>query len=300
MNTYSRFKSVIIKLHFSLTSLYSRIVTKGYYWWFINLAKSNVETGINPVSENNIIVSFTTLSHRAKYCLPTIQSLLTQTIKPNKIILWITESEKTCFNNLQKKQLRKLMKLKKAGLEILKTSDIGPLTKFLPAKELFPNALIVTADDDIIYPKRWLQDLYESYLKEPNCIHCYRAHNMLFNKNGALKQYNSWGFESKGIQGPSLDLFPTGVYGVLYAPQHLDENVLDKEKYKMLSYKNDDVWLKAMSLKKGVLCKKVRKNTKRFFELNFSEKAPLNQTNVHSSNNDIYIKTVWSHYFNLK
>ena len=63
---------------------------------------------------------------------------------------------------------------------------------------------------------------------------------------------------------------------------------------------NDDVWLKAMSLKKGVLCKKVKKTPPSFFEINFNKKSPLNLTNVHESHNDICIDNVWKHYFNTK
>lgn len=284
-----------LKLSFSTvlsTIVYLRIV-------YLNKPKSYI--GIDSKSDRNIIVSLTTLPHRTKHCLISIYYLLIQKeIKPNKIILWITEPENQFFKGFNKADRVLLKKLKQYGLEIHQTEDIGPLTKFLPTKEHFPNSIIVTSDDDIIYPRNWLKELYESYLKSPKHIHCYRAHKMTFHNDGSPKKYNSWQYESTGIEGPSLELFPTGVYGVLYAPDHLDKEVLNKELYKRLSFKNDDVWLKAMSLKKGVLCKKVKKETPSFLEINLTKKTPLNQANVHNSHNDIYINNVWKHYFSTK
>jgi hypothetical protein len=295
------FKRKIIEIGFFFKVSISKIVSYIIYSRIIFLSKPKTHTGIDPSSDKNIIVSLTTLPHRTKSSLITIYYLLFQEeIKPNKIILWITESENQTFKALNKRGRKLLEKLKQYGLEIHQTEDIGPFTKFLPTKEHYPNSIIVTSDDDIIYPRKWLKNLYESYLKSPEHIHCYRAHNMTFHDCGRPKKYNNWQFESIGIEGPSLELFPTGVCGVLYAPDHLDEQVLNKELYKRLSFKCDDVWLKAMSLKKGVLCKKVKKTPPYFFEINFNKKSPLNRTNVHESHNDICIDNVWKHYFNTK
>lgn len=292
-----KLKTKLVKLYFFLKRIKS-IATSFFYHFRLVYLKKHVKKGTNPNSSIDLIVSLTTLPHRLKHTLLSINSLLTQTLRPKKIILWIPISENQAIYKLSKKEKDLFEKFKQAGLEVMQTKDIGPLTKFLPTFEEYPDAIIVTSDDDIIYPKNWLKDLYSSYLKSPKNIHCYRAHKMNYNLKEELLEYSSWEFESNGNKGPCLTLFPTGVYGVLYPPGSLSNEILNRKLYKKLSYKADDVWLKAMSLLKSTPCEKVFANTPKFFEINFFNKGALNKTNVHKSQNDIYIQKVWKHYFN--
>ncbi len=39
--------------------------------------------------------------------------------------------------------------------------------------EKYPNAIIVTADDDLYYKKHWLKELYELYVSKPGYVHCH-------------------------------------------------------------------------------------------------------------------------------
>ena len=64
------------------------------------------------------------------------------------------------------KELKELMK---RGLEIRFCKDIGPHGKLIYALKEFPDAIVVTADDDMIYPKDWLEKLFESYKKKYRC-----------------------------------------------------------------------------------------------------------------------------------
>ena len=50
----------------------------------------------------------------------------------------------------------------KNGLEIRFVKDIGSYTKAIYAFKEFSESIIVTADDDIFYPKDWLKKLYLS------------------------------------------------------------------------------------------------------------------------------------------
>lgn len=52
--------------------------------------------------------------------------------------------------------------------------------------------------------------------------------------------------------------FLTGVGGVLYPPDSLDEEVMNEEVFLDICKYADDVWFYAMALKKGTLVNKVR------------------------------------------
>ncbi len=64
--------------------------------------------------------------------------------------------------------------------------------KLIPTLELYPNDVIVTADDDIFYPPHWLESLYTSYLENSNYIHVHRAHKITFKNENELESY--WNF----------------------------------------------------------------------------------------------------------
>ena len=183
--------------------------------------------------------------HKVHLC---IESLLRQSCKPDHLILWVSVPED--------KIPKKLARLKQRGLQIKFCKDIRSYRKIIYTLKGNPESLIVTADDDIFYPKDWLKQLYEAYQKEPQYIYCHRAHLMIKDVEGKLKKYMEWDFRSPGIQGPSLLLFPTGVGGVLYPPHSLSEEALNQEACMRLSPYNDDPWLKAMSCLKARNVKK--------------------------------------------
>ena len=96
--------------------------------------------------------------------------------------------------------------------------------------------------------------------------------------------------------------FPTGVGGVLYFPGCFDERILDEELFMSICPKADDIWLKAMSLKKGVLCKRVedyRNWGTRFLVVEDSQVTALKRSNKSGpQSNDVKFKAVWD-YFDL-
>ena len=52
---------------------------------------------------------------------------------------------------MHRSYLRNITRLRRHGLDIRTTEDIGPYKKIIPALLAFPEAIIVTADDDIFY-----------------------------------------------------------------------------------------------------------------------------------------------------
>lgn len=210
------------------------------------------DCGINKIKRNHeITISLTSYSYRVDKVNLAIQSLMDQEFKADRIVLYLDESK---FN--QSNIPSDLKILENRGLTIDFCRDIGPYTKLIPALKQYPDNLIVTVDDDMIYPRSLLRELYEAYVKNPQFIHCHRMHNMKLDANGKIKPYRKWDLKSN-VAEPGLLVFPTGVGGVLYPPGSLSDEVFNEKAFLSLSPGADDVWFKAMSLLNNIQCKKV-------------------------------------------
>ena len=97
------------------------------------------------LSQEEIIVSLTTYGARFYDVYLTIESIMQGTIKPNRIVLWVSEELKsTTLPIVLARQIER-------GLEIRYRRDLRSFTKLLYSLKEFPDATIVTIDDDVIY-----------------------------------------------------------------------------------------------------------------------------------------------------
>ena len=96
---------------------------------------------------NELVVSLTSYGPRLLTLHLTINSLLEQTITPDRIVVWIAEQE---FH------LIPVESRNHAGrVEFRSCKDVKSYKKLIPAVSAFPAAYIATADDDIycrLYP----------------------------------------------------------------------------------------------------------------------------------------------------
>jgi len=237
-----------------------------------------------------LIVSLTAIPERYNKLHLCIESLLQQSIKPDHIILWLSDKK----IDLPKK----LTKLTKRGLEIRYCEDIRSYRKIIYTLEEYPTAIIVTADDDVLYPKKWLGGLYEAHKAEPNVIHCHRSHHIKINSDGTLRPYKSWRFSPKKPEPGSLLTFPTGVSGVLYPPNSLYKDTTNKNLFTELAPTADDVWLKSMSILNNTLCQNTGIYKHEFTQIKGTQAKALWRENTKKDMNDIQIKAVWD-YFDL-
>jgi hypothetical protein len=247
--------------------------------------------------EPELIISLTTIPERIGFVAISLDSLLRQSLKPDRVILWLSESNEPGCPPIGRQSLPPdLQRLMQRGLEIRWCKDIRSFRKIIPTLRAHPEAIIVTADDDIIYPRHWLRMLYEAYQREPQFIHCHRAHLMQFDATGAALPYRQWQLLASGHMQPSKDLLPTGCGGVLYAPGHLHPEVLNEQVFMSLCPKADDAWLKAMSLMVNVACKKVTAETFTMIEIRIPNNRTLNSENLYRDGNDPQIKAVAEYY----
>lgn len=195
-------------------------------------------------TESRIIVSLTSYPARIKSVWLTVASLLQQTMKPNKVVLWLAEEQ---FPGHEIPD--SLQRLQKRGLEIRFCEDLKPHKKYYYAMQEYPGYYIVTADDDIFYPEDHIERLWKGYEKYRNTIVCHWSHRIDFDGQGEFIPYNDW--VDNGEEDPSFATLAVGCNGILYPPGCLPKETFDKNKIVELSLNTDDLWLKCMEILSG-------------------------------------------------
>ena len=212
--------------------------------------------GVNELKrEPQIIVTLTSYEKRFEDLEIAIYSLLNQSLKPDRIILWLSDRYDS-INDLP----YSLTRFIKNGLEIRFVKDIKSYTKVIYTFKEFPDAIIVTADDDVYYSKTWLEKLYYSYVTHPNDIQVHRAHRVVV-ENNKIMPYESW---TKHVEEESarFDNFLTGVGGVLYPPNCFSKEVLRADIFLKKAPYADDIWLWVMALAHGRKIRVVKNHIK--------------------------------------
>jgi len=189
-----------------------------------------------------IIVSLTTFPARINRIWIVIECILRQTHLPDKIILWLSKEQFPEPAILP----QNLLKLQKRGLEIVFCEgDLRSHKKYYYALSNYPNDILITIDDDIIYRSTLINDLVTLHRKYPKAICCDRALKIK-TMNRDILPYNRWEAAKKG-EGPSFNIFQTGAGGTLYPPKCLSDEVLDQDIFMKYCQYADDVWLNIMA-----------------------------------------------------
>lgn len=221
-------------------------------------------------NEVPLIVSLTTIESRLNKVHTTLRSVMNQSIKPEKIILWINENDR---NKIPKK----VKILTGDLLEIKFTHHKSSHKKLLPTLELFPDKVIVTCDDDLIYEKKWLEKLYNTHKKYPNDIICNKARQIAVDKNNKALDYKFWRYTNQNNFRKNLAI---GEGGILYPPKSLHPQITDYDLALKLAPKNDDLWFKAMALRNNTIVRLAENPSKDFIPIPGTQKISLKKVNV--------------------
>lgn len=251
---------------------------------------SNDSLGTDKTS--NVIVSLTSFPARIEVVYLAVKSMLNQTVVPQKIVLWLGKDQ---FPNNEDDLPNSLLELKSCGLEIEFCEDIGAHTKYYYAFQKYPNNLIVTVDDDIIYPRDMLEKLLQTYQNYPHAVVANRVRNIETDDNH-FKPYTKWKVNRASIGGPSKKGFATGVGGVLYQPHLFQKSIYDIEGIRKTNCIGDDIWLKAAQIISGIPVVSTNYYFKQFIEIPESQKVALFKKNVFERENDRQIKEVFEYF----
>ncbi len=281
--------SLVSKVSYRVFLILLRLLLPIYY-----KVTATTKTGVsdlNPAKNKKVIVSLTTFPARIENLWIVIESLLRQNQKPDKIILWLADSQFKSQDSLPKK----ILKLKERGVEIRFCADLKSHKKYYYSMLEYPDDIIITVDDDLFYPENMIEQLMNKHAMYPKDIVCYRAHEITFN-NSVVEEYSKWNLSSRNISGPSFLLMATNGAGALYPPNCLDPEVFNIEVMQKICLNADDIWLKCMGILKSTYTVKVYKNHSEFFSTRGSSETGLARENVTQGLNDIQLNLVMKKY----
>ncbi len=231
-----------------------------------------------------LIISLTSYPPRFPTLALTLKSLLTQSIAPDKTILWISHADMAQLP-------ASVTALQSHGLEIRPTDDLRSYKKIIPLLEETQDAYICTADDDVYYRKHWLAELTAS--AAPGKITAHRAHEIKPHSSGAYAPYSDWHFDTPA-RTSSPHLFPTGAGGVLYPPHAFPPEVLNRESFMRLCPQGDDIWLYWMGRKANNAYQTIGKR-RDLITWSGSQDVALHNDNLNSGN-DTQINAIAAEY----
>jgi len=238
------------------------------------------------IASRGPIVSLTTHGKRIRTVHLAIESIANGSRLPSKIILWLDDV--VAFKN----RLRSLHRLEERGLEIRLTRNYGPHEKYYPFLESTDtfDIPLVTADDDVVYPKGWLSGLVSSFNRDCTVINCYRAHEIQLTDR-TIAPYLNWGpCRSKK---PSFLNFAAGNSGCIYPPAFLRALKAAGKGFEQQCPTADDVWLHVNAIRAGYMIKQIRQRPLNFPILPDTQDVGLFRSNVGMGQNDVQIKKTY-------
>ncbi len=217
-----------------------------------------------------LVISLTSYPGRFSTLHLTLQSLLDQTVRPDRVALWIADGD---IDRLP----AAVRALEGDILQVRTCEDLRNFKKILPSLLAYPDAFILICDDDSYYPDDWLRGIVEAYDPREPTIVCTRAHRVTYLADGRSAPYKRWAHNVSDPQAdrPSTDIVPTGNGGVLYPPGSLDPQVTDLDLIRKLSATSDDIWLYFMWRQAGWKAKRVPGGKRRYSEWPNTQGASL-------------------------
>ncbi|MHA7269824.1 hypothetical protein ACX80Q_08545 [Arthrobacter sp. HLT1-20] len=241
------------------------------------------------VGETPVAVSLTSYGDRVQSVALAIESIAAGSAKPARLILWLDDDYHVPPGGLPKA----LRRLQRRGLEICRARNVGPHGKYfgyamsLPRHEL----PLVTADDDIMYPRHWLASLYTAHRMHPGEINCHWAKRMT-TSSGRLDPYAEWPVVRDTTAQPGN--FALGVSGVIYPAVMLNELARRGTSFQSSCPKADDIWLHWTALQLGVNIRQIRSVARHFPMIVGTQATCLNNANVANGGNNACIAQIYS------
>lgn len=232
-----------------------------FIWFYKNIKSNDIEIFKNKLKNNfpdiykgifNVIISLTSFPERINTVNQTIESLLNQEVKANKIILWLAPEQ---FPNKEADLPKQLLNLKEKGLIIDWYHDIRSYKKLIPTLKKYPDSIIITADDDIIYNKTCVKTLINTYYSNIYNIIANRITRLYYKEKNLeilpRKLYTKNNNYLPILKQASCFNMQTGCAAVLYPPHCFYKDILNEDLIQKLAPTNDDQWFWAMGILNG-------------------------------------------------
>lgn len=241
-------------------------------------------------TEIKTIVSLTSFPARIERLWIVIETILRQTKKPDKIILWLSKKQ---FSSEQALPIHLLHQVKR-GLEIrFVNDDISSHKKYFYALKEFPNDYLLTIDDDMFYRSTMIEDLLQYSKRFPGAIISQYSKKIKW-INNKLQKYSSWSRNKGEVLPEKVSFFGSGG-GTLFPPGSLFKDVLDVEIFMRITPTADDIWLNTMARLNNTNIV-TTKYYSQLLPVIHKSKVKLHTVNNLEFQNDFYIEKIRTHY----
>ena len=225
---------------------------RAWFWESKNrVRRTTTHLGRRIASKQRIIASLTSYPPRMATIHLAIRSILAQRTLPDKVVLWLYEGD---FPNREADLPDTLMHLIGHDVVIRWVSEnLKPHKKYYWALQEFSKDLVITFDDDLVYPNTYISELMKAHRAHPEAVIAARTHLMMFNEDGSLKPYDQWIYEAPArypsmVNKPSMRLFATSGAGTLFPTNVMPPETFDMAAIRATALNADDVWLKVMQV----------------------------------------------------
>ena len=252
---------------------------------------SALET-FNGKDRQQIVVSLTSFPARFHDMDLCLKSLFRQSVKPDHIVLWLgKDSIKSSYRTVFEKYID-------LGLEIFidEKNDYKSHKKYFYAFEKYPSALVITVDDDLVYPRDMIESLVKGHNVYPHAVIARRVHKITWDDQERIMPYLLWEGECQRIMTPSHLLVATTGAGTLFPPGSLYEDYNNIELIQSLAPTADDIWLKFMLLLQGTKVVWAENSMKMPASLKSAHIDELAVGNCDNGENDIFVRRLVSYY----
>ena len=246
------------------------------------------------ITNDTLIVSLTSYPARIKNVWMVVKTLLNQKeVNDLAIILWLSREQ---FPDGVESLPNNLKRLCSNGLIIrFVDDDLKSHKKYFYAFKEFPNNVVITVDDDVLYPSNLIYTLFTAHKRFTDCVIC--------NRGAVIRKdfpYKEWG-QVENYMTPQDNILPTGIGGVLYPPKSYNEAIFSVDTIKQTCINGDDLWLNFMCRIVGTKIVHTKEKFG-FITIFSSQKSALSISNIECDKNDQQISYIskWArHIFDV-
>ena len=231
--------------------------------------------------DERIVASLTSYPKRISSVWITIETIINQSMQPDKIILWLAAEQ---FPNKYDDLPDTLLGLMNKGLTIKFCKDLKSHKKYYYAMKEYANDIVILFDDDMFYPRDTIKKLYKLHKKNPNDV-CVITSQIITPSIYTLP--------SKWKNPDNIDniknSFNVQIFsgsGTLLLPNILNEKAFDEELINELCPYADDLWLTFMIYKNGKQISSLKKWRSFPVSIYGTSEDSLYYTNVSKGKND--------------
>lgn len=223
------------------------VVKEPYMRWKLKQVLSGKRDVRKPEEHlHNVVLSLTSWHARIDILPLTLLTLVEQSARPAAIEVWMTEEDLRLIPARVHKTFSSL------GVSFRPSEDYRSHKKWLNALQERSDHFIVTADDDIIYPRHWLRWLMNDHRSTKRVSVAHRCHRIVFDASGGVAPYAEWKKDVPAYGEVSPSLFATGCGGQVLHQDWLPPEALEPDRILAICPNSDDIWLACALASAGV------------------------------------------------